>query len=54
MCKIFTLSKGERLNSKIERDIHIIKFTGKDTKMRFETMTFQRLIEIEATIPLFH
>ena len=32
MCKIFTLSGGERLNPKIEGDIHIIKFTSKSTR----------------------
>ena len=29
MCERFSLSKGERLNPKIEGEIHIKKFTGK-------------------------
>ena len=31
ICGRFPLPKGERLNPKFERDIHITKFTGKDT-----------------------
>ena len=29
----FTQSKGERLNPKIEQDIHFVKFTSKNTRL---------------------
>ena len=31
MCERFPLFKGERLDPKIEGDVHIIKFASKDT-----------------------
>ena len=51
MCKRFLLSKGEPLIPKFEGDIHIIKFTGKDTGWDLKPLPFDDRL---ANKPLFH